>query len=984
MYNQFLYKQLVFTAALTLSAISAISSQHSDLYEDRALDLGKSVHEELYHHAIQSIDPTDDIIDAQRLDQDVVISLLNTRYPELAYKLERTPKQTLAGKEISALLVDILKKETSDGVSEVGGSFWNSVEDASLNYEEESVFKFLYAYSLFSQKRFSEADRIFEKIIKERKGEYEYAFYYSGLIALLEKDYEKAHERLTKVGKDEKLSAQTPYYLAATHYGKKDYASVIKYYEPRVRETSLHNIDGLIRLVGYAQYKTQDFESAVASLKLLQSKRELSQEESYVLGIAYQRIGDHKSSSEHLGDVAGFKTNISERASYENALNLAHIGNTPAAITAFENLIGADQISTDDIHLNLAMLHSKSQNYEKAVHHAKLLLDSPRKEQARGLIVELIDEVENESVYEHLVKSIAADLDDTTPIENSIYRRGLVALQAQDKTKAKEYFDLLADINPRAMEQGNLAAWRGIMAYEEENYSKAIRLLTNYQNTRSVDSPLSKLDFDVAYFLGYSTYRQKDHNSALGHFGKALDYVHLAGTEITSSHKAHDIHLRLGDSYFLLSEYDDAARSYDAVIKENGLNTDYAIWQNSIISELSGKPYDQILLLQELISDHRSSKYQSNAQFSIANAFFAVREYDKAAEWYKTVISSDASSNLKEESGLQMGLISVNAGDYDRAEDYFKSLINTSEDQDIVSRSHRALSEIYTDYTYDTDAYVALVNRGEEGQVGEIIFQLAQENYEKGEYSQAIKQWKKLIEEYPEEARNKDAHFLIAQAYDIEKNWLQAAHYYSLSVTDETSKKQESLQRALDISYDHIGDMQLYVDIAQREGSTTDPYRLALAYQQLGDQKNMLTYASESLSAQSLTSQQKNNLVIDFTADIASKSQWSDLISWYNEDDVKSIVDKNPKLIYHRGLALYNSDQLETAELSITDHYDTLLDDPAWLAKSIMLVADIYVAQDDVDSASAALEALISSSSNIPPSLKEMAKEKLKSLQPQN
>ena len=146
----------------------------------------------------------------------------------------------------------------------------------------------------------------------------------------------------------------------------------------------------------------------------------------------------------------------------------------------------------------------------------------------------------------------------------------------------------------------------------------------------------------------------------------------------------------------------------------------------------------------------------------------------------------------------------------------------------------------------------------------------------------------------------------------------------------------------------------------------------------------MLTYASESLSAQSLTSQQKNNLVIDFTADIASKSQWSDLISWYNEDDVKSIVDKNPKLIYHRGLALYNSDQLETAELSITDHYDTLLDDPAWLAKSIMLVADIYVAQDDVDSASAALEALISSSSNIPPSLKEMAKEKLKSLQPQN
>ena len=382
-------------------------------------------------------------------------------------------------------------------------------------------------------------------------------------------------------------------------------------------------------------------------------------------GISYQRIGDHESSSKHLSHVAGVKTNISERAAYEHALNLAHTGDAPAAITAFESLISSDDISKDDIHLNLAMLHSKTHNYEKAVHHAKLLLDSPRKEQAKDLIVELIDEVENETVYEHLVKSIASDLSDTTPIENSIYRRGIVALKGLDKSKAMKYFDLLADINPKTQEQGVVAAWRGIMAYEEENYSKAIRLLTNFQKTRAQDQPLSKLDFDVAYFLGYSTFRQKDHNSALGHFGEALDLVHLAGPDIASSHKASDIHLRLGDSYFLLDEYESATRSYASVIDKLGLNTDYAIWQNSIIAELRGKPYDQIILLQGLINDHPNSKYQNRAQFNIANAFFGVREYDKAANWYKEIITSAAPTQLKEESGLQMGLISVNAGDYD-------------------------------------------------------------------------------------------------------------------------------------------------------------------------------------------------------------------------------------------------------------------------------------------------------------------------------
>ena len=45
MYNQFLYKQLVLVGAVTLLLINGLTSQNSDLYLDRALDLGKSVHE---------------------------------------------------------------------------------------------------------------------------------------------------------------------------------------------------------------------------------------------------------------------------------------------------------------------------------------------------------------------------------------------------------------------------------------------------------------------------------------------------------------------------------------------------------------------------------------------------------------------------------------------------------------------------------------------------------------------------------------------------------------------------------------------------------------------------------------------------------------------------------------------------------------------------------------------------------------------------
>ena len=357
MYNQFLYRQLVFLLVVSIFFSYSITGQESGLYGSRDLDLSTSIHEALYHHAVQSIDVHDDIVDAQSIDKQKVIGLLHTRYPELAYSIERTPKQTLEGDEISKLMIDILKSETSTGVGSVGDSFWTSVEGAELTAEEKSSFKFLYGYSLFKEKKWDEAQRIFAKIAKERKGEYEYAFYYDGLIALLQKEYGTAHELFTKVGKDARLATQTPYYLAASHYGLGNYDEIISFYAPRLNETHLHNIRGLAQIVGYAQYKNEDYPGAIASLSKLGSAQELTSEENYVLGIAYQRIGNHEKSSAHLSKVQDVQEDIASKASYEHALNLAHQQKNAEAIGAFEGLIKSGHTHKHDIHMNLSLIH---------------------------------------------------------------------------------------------------------------------------------------------------------------------------------------------------------------------------------------------------------------------------------------------------------------------------------------------------------------------------------------------------------------------------------------------------------------------------------------------------------------------------------------------------------------------------------------------------------------------------------------------------
>ncbi len=995
MCNWFFYRQLVIVLAV-LAGVNYQGISQQDLYGSRTLELDDRISEGLYHFALSTIDPYSDMTSAQEVDRQKIISLLHTRYPDLTYELERTPKQTISGKEISKLFVQILKEESSAHVLDTEDSFWGIVEDAKLTYDEQATFKFLYAYELFKQKRFIEADKIFDKIIKERKGEYEYAFYYSGLIAMLNKKYDNAQEKLKKIGQDEKLKKQTPYYLAAAHYGNKDYNTVVKYYEPRLRDTELHNSQGIIKIVAYAQYKSGDYPGAIASLNLLQGQRQLLPEENYVLGVAYQKTGNNEASSEYLSDIAAVQSTISSKAQYEHALNLSNQGKTTEAIATFENLFATGEFDKDEINWNLAVLNGRINKYDKLAFHAIKLMDSNKKKEATALLSQVVDNIDNETVYKNIIGQLNVALEDKSIIKTSLYNKALAALQQNQKDKATTYFDMMADVDPRVEERGNVAAWRGIMAYEDQNYKKASRLLSNYETTRPSAQPLSKLDFDVAYFLGYSNFKLKNHSAALGYFSKSLDILKSKSSDQSIVSKEDDIYLRIGDSYFLLDEYKSAQRAYTQIVNKGGPQKDYALWQTATIAELDDRPYDQILILDEIVSDYKQSKYFDRARFNTANALFTIKEYDKAANFYNDILASAAPVHLQEESTAQLGLISVNAGQYDRAENYFQSLIDNSANQDIVQRSQLALKEIYADYTNDTDAYLDLVasnNATDDSGVSQALYDLALDNYEKGALGPAIEQWTKLINDYPQDLGKAQTHLMLAKSYEIQQDWKNAQTNYIAATSHSTEEKSlEAYKRALEISFDQRQEYTAFLSLMKKRStqypdvtkSEEEQYRWSKSLIATDQTIESVAAVTEFLNTDIYKAADKSQLTKDLSTAMVTKKNWTGLLDFYKDDKVASLVKKMPKLIYQRGLAHFNNNNLDDAYTSITDHYDTLLGEPAWLAKGIILIADISILKDDKDSAIAALEALISSGTNIPPSLKETAKEKLKSLELQN
>ena len=956
----------------------------------RTLDISERVAADLYHNALSQINHYDRFLADDKSEIDRIVSLLHTRYPELAYEIESSPQSLANQPEISQLIVSIVKEETIEGLSAINEGLSQSLSKTALDPHSLRTLEFLYAYELFRAKRLNEADKIWQRLIKSRKGEYEYAAYYAGLTALLQGRNNDAVLLLSKVGKTDRLKYHTPYYLAAAHYAQEEYTDVLKYYSLRIDETQLHNIEDLIKIVAYAQYKEEHYSDCVKSLNKLDLYVDLSSEESFVLGMALSKSGQLEASHDLLSAVIQQDGDVQVNAAYEYALQLSQQGKHQESLLAFEKMVNDSQYDQSKVTYNLALLSAKLGKYDMAAHHALRLGSSKYNQKADFILLQILDNLENENLYRQVALILKSKPNTHQKLKTSLYNKGVIALQQQNFTLANDFFELLGDVDPLIEERGAVAAWKGIMAFQNKEYKKSTKLLTNYLRSKSVSDQHNKLEFDANYFLAYGHFKLHQHKRALGYFSEALKISNQSTNTLASNKKniLEDLSLRIADNYFLLGNYKEAIASYRRVDEINGTHRAYALWQQAVISELQNDPYDQILILDDLISTHPKSKYYYKALFSSANTLFGLNKYDKAAQFYKKILNNNIPQDMKEESIVQLGLIAVNAGEYDRAAKYYNQIINTTENTEMKHRAHLALKEIYSDYTYDTDAYLAVVATTTENEdskpLDSVLYNLAVNTLESGKNAKAIEQWKKLISDYPDSDLIDDAWMRIGQSETTNKEWNKAIDSYNQVVALSSPEFQNTAQdMALEIAFAKLKDYNLYLELRNRYQVPTTAsraYNDAIAYLNTSKPIQSAKLLPTIYKGSEVNVKNKRDLLNNISQELMKSQEWKSLASIGSTDIMINEIDASPKHIYYRALAFMNLRELEEASLAITEHYATLLEDPAWLAKSIILLSDIYILQGDTDNAETALQALVETESQVPPSLIKVAKNRLENL----
>jgi hypothetical protein len=152
-------------------------------------------------------------------------------------------------------------------------------------------------------------------------------------------------------------------------------------------------------------------------------------------------------------------------------------------------------------------------------------------------------------------------------------------------------------------------------------------------------------------------------------------------------------------------------------------------------------------------------------------------------------------------------------------------------------------------------------------------------------------------------------------------------------------------------------------------------YRRTLLQYELGQYEKVVK-SLQDFDAVKVASSQKEEIALKLLQNSLTSKDWSAITDLHkNLPDIQS-----PKWIYSVALAQMNQDQYDISISTITDNYDNLLKDSAWLVKSMLLLSDIYFIKGDKTSAIAALESIINSDLNIPPGIKQQVTDRLNNL----
>tara|TARA_R100000935_G_scaffold1847_3_gene5563 strand:- start:20821 stop:23841 length:3021 start_codon:yes stop_codon:yes gene_type:complete len=668
--------------------------------------------------------------------------------------------------------------------------WYDKVDEASLSRSEQDKYYFNNGYAYFKNKRYEEAKKYFNRVnTSEKYGSQ--AKYYLGFIAYEGDDYTEANTLFEEVKGDDRYDEGLSYYQADMNFKLGKFQEAIDLGKEQYDQSSPQEKSELSKIIGESYFNLGQYTEAIPYLKEYKGKRgKWNNTDYYQLGYAYYKQGNYENAIGEFNKIIDGNDSVAQNAYYHLAESYLKLEQKQQALNAFKNASELDFSAEiqEDAYLNYAKLSYEIGNSYQSTPEVLLgfMETYPKNPNNDALKDLLIDSYITSRNY----KGAMDLLENNKNFENKLayqkvaFYRGIELYNEGNYSEAITMFNKSLQEPRNAIFTARATYWKAESDFQLSNFEEA---LLGYKQFAQLPSAAQTPEWENSkYNLAYNQFKLKNYTEAITQF---KGYVE---SSTSNGARKKDAYVRLGDSYFVTSQYWPAMENYNKAIELGTPDKDYASFQKAISYGFVDRTASKIEGLQEFAKSFPKSVYRDDALYELGNTYVSLEKTPEALRTYDQLINEMPKSSYTSKALMKKGLIYDNSGKSNEALAIFKRVAKDFPSTPEALQAVSSAKLIYIDQG-KVNEYASWVQgldyvQVEDAELDDATYQAAEQPYLENKTGQARSRFEEYLQQFPNGQHALQAHFYLGQLYFAEEKSAQAIPHFEFVVSKERSE----------------------------------------------------------------------------------------------------------------------------------------------------------------------------------------------------
>lgn len=899
-----------------------------------------------------------------------VLSEVMMNVPGYAWRMERfleeEPQSVLVPQIRYAHALNLF----DEGSYRAAWTILNDLRPKQLLKEERPEYYFKKAYCCMELEMTDKAFEYFSEVVSMEFSDYTAPSRYSiGYLYYISKDFEKALSWFEKSAQDGRFSEISNYYILDCHFMLKDYSYVIDRGPSMYENVPSDRKPHLSRIISESFLVSGDFINAKKfyNLNAEAGGKPKTRSDWFYSGSVLYAVEDYRGAIDCYTRMGERTDSLGQIANYQMGYSYIKTKNKVAAMEAFRHASQAhyDEAITQDALFNYAKL-AFDLNSDISVFNSYLEKYSDLDKSDRINAYIAVAALYNHD-YEGAVEAYDK-IDDLDPGMKSNYikanyLRAEQLISSGSYRKAIDYLKAAAYYSDKDSRFNQLARfWLAESYFRNNQYSQAQDMFHALYNVSALRGmPEANL---IPYNLAWCCYDQQDWSGAIRWFA-----AYLGEPEVKYRR---DALLRMGDSYFIRKDYQNALSTYNQVLEAYfSVNDIYPYYQAGIVNGLLNKLDRKIDLLANVLEASVDADFYPEALFELGRSYTIKEDDENAFKCFNRIAESVKDSNFVAKAYIEMGSIARNQSQYNEALGYYKTVVEQMPLSGCAEDALLAIESIYQTRNAPEEylAYIESIGKGTsktEDEKESMIFNAAEQIFLSENYQKALVSLSNYTDRYPGGKFEYKANFYIAESYKALGKSEQACDFYKKVIEGgEGSFVELSMLNFANISYrlerwedafggylSLYGAAKLENNIFEAEkGMMRSAYRarnideaVKNADRIIGDSRsdNELKQEAMYIKAKSYLASSRREEALKILQSLAA-----DVRTAYGAEAAYLLI-----------LDCYDSGRFEDVQTKVYALSDAGTPQTYWLAKSFIVLGDSFAERGELEQAKATFESI--------------------------